>query len=195
MQRRLFGWAIAPLIVVIGASTLSVGAVDEPPATVLVPATTSTSTTSTSTTSIPTSISSPLAPTTVSPATVSSVTVSSVTPSVPSVPAVTAAPTTVRSGQRCPQFEDTARAVGWPEDAIDRLSYIMWRESRCEPTAHNPRPPDDSYCLIQLNMRAHKSWVGPIVDWDFNRLFDPTVCLTVGLELWHKAGGWGPWRV
>lgn len=99
------------------------------------------------------------------------------------------------AGQRCPQYEPIALAVGWPAEQIPKLSYVMWRESRCLPTAHNPRPPDNSYGLIQLNMLAHKGWVGPIVGWDFNQLFDPYVNLRVGLQLWHKAGGWGPWAV
>lgn len=100
---------------------------------------------------------------------------------------------------RCGDWWDEARAAGWSQTDLPFLDYVMWRESRCTPTAHNPRPPDDSYGLVQLNMRAHRSWVGPIVGWDFNRLFDPTTNLRVARRLFDMAAdtygcGWQPWR-
>lgn len=98
------------------------------------------------------------------------------------------------SSKRCPIYEALALSVGWPAAHVEKLSYVMWRESRCDPRAHNSRYPDDSYGLIQLNMRAHKNWVGPLVDWDFTRLFDPATNLRVGLLLWQK-NGWDPWNV
>lgn len=108
-------------------------------------------------------------------------------------------PTTVPSWARCPQWWDEAKAAGWPDWTLADLDYVMWRESRCIPTAFNPRPPDLSYGLSQLNMRAHRSWVGPLVAWDFNRLFDPATNLAVARVLFNKADhmfgcGWQPWR-
>jgi hypothetical protein len=103
--------------------------------------------------------------------------------------------------RRCPQYEPIAIAVGWPAEQVPKLSYVMWRESRCNPLVHADISDgyifrnDDSYGLMQVNMKAHRSWVGPIVDWDFNRLFDPYVNLSVGLRLWHMSGGWRPWGV
>lgn len=103
------------------------------------------------------------------------------------------------AGSLCPQWYGHARAAGWLATDWPRLDRIIYRESRCNPKAHNPRYPDDSYGLMQLNMRAHRSWVGPMVGWDFTRLFDPTANLKVARVLYNKAAsaygcGWQPWR-
>jgi hypothetical protein len=117
----------------------------------------------------------------------------------PTTTSTTTAAQLVPSSARCPQWWDEAQAAGWPEWSLPRIDYVMWRESRCLPTAHNPRPPDDSYGLVQLNMRAHRSWVGPLVNWDFNRLFDPTTNLRTARRLFDMAQqaygcGWQPWQ-
>jgi hypothetical protein len=110
---------------------------------------------------------------------------------VPPLPAPRTAATP--SDQACWQWTDLARSVGWPEDTLARIAKIMWRESRCFPSVHNPRGRDDSYGLMQLNMRAHRSWVGPLVGWDFNRLFDAETNLRVALRL-YEMDGWRPWK-
>jgi hypothetical protein len=126
-------------------------------------------------------------------------TTSQATPTVPPpTPSTTTTPS-VPASALCPQWWDEARVAGWPEWALPHLDYVMWRESRCLPTAHNPRPPDDSYGLVQLNMRAHRSWVGPLVDGDFTRLFDPTTNLRTARRLFDMAQqaygcGWQPWQ-
>ena len=102
-------------------------------------------------------------------------------------------------GSRCPQHYGAALAAGWSASDWARLDYIIYRESRCVPTAHNPRPPDDSYGLMQLNMRAHRSWVGPLVNWNFSRLFEPVVNFRMARVLFNKARsaygcGWQPWN-
>lgn len=102
------------------------------------------------------------------------------------------------STDRCPQWRQTALDAGWSEADWARLDQIIWRESRCNPGAHNGRGRDDSYGLVQLNMRAHRSWVRPLVDGDYSRLFDPAVNLTVARELFARADdaygcGWKPW--
>jgi hypothetical protein len=38
---------------------------------------------------------------------------------------------------RCPQWWSEARSVGWREGDLARMDSIMWRESRCQPGAHN----------------------------------------------------------
>lgn len=91
-----------------------------------------------------------------------------------------------------------ALQAGWAESDWPRLSCIIHRESRGQSGAYNPRYPDDSYGLIQLNMRAHRKWVGPLVDWDFNRLFDGYTNLLHGRALYDLAvgyygNGWRPW--
>lgn len=97
------------------------------------------------------------------------------------------------------RWYDTAVEAGWPDQDWSRLACIINRESRGDPTAYNGRGRDDSYGLLQLNMRAHRSWVGPLVDWDFNRLFDPATNLSVGRVLFDRAvdyygNGWQPWN-
>jgi len=38
---------------------------------------------------------------------------------------------------RCPQWWSEARSVGWPEGELAHMDRIMYRESRCQPGAHN----------------------------------------------------------
>ncbi len=100
---------------------------------------------------------------------------------------------------RCPQYKNTAISAGWKESEWPRLDYIIWRESRCQPGVRNSRGRDDSYGLIQLNMRAHRSWVGPLVGWNFNALYDPYTNLKIGRDLYRRAQrmfdcGWHPWQ-
>jgi len=99
---------------------------------------------------------------------------------------------------RCPQHRAAALEAGWSEADWPRLDAIAWRESRCKPDAFNGRGRDRSYGLLQLNMRAHAAWVDPLVDGDFDRLFDPQTNFTVALALHRKAEamfgcGWQPW--
>lgn len=102
------------------------------------------------------------------------------------------------AGSKCPQWYSVALEAGWPASDWARLDHVMWRESRCIPTVHNPRGRDDSYGLIQLNMKAHRGWVRPLVDGDFSRLFDPATNLRLGRVLYERAVdvygcGWRPW--
>ena len=91
------------------------------------------------------------------------------------------------------RWHQTALDAGWPESDWRWLACVMWRESRGDPTVFNGRGRDRSYGLVQLNMRAHAGWVGPLVDGDFTRLFDPATNLTVARAL-HDQAGRGPWR-
>lgn len=102
------------------------------------------------------------------------------------------------SGSRCPQFYDEALAAGWPKAQWNRIDYIMYRESRCDPSQYNGKGRDNSYGLMQLNMKALKSWVGPLVGWDFTKLYDPYTNLSIARQLYHRAigywnCGWRPW--
>ncbi|NDC56704.1 MAG: hypothetical protein EBZ69_07860 [Alphaproteobacteria bacterium] len=99
---------------------------------------------------------------------------------------------------RCDQYRSVALQAGWSDADWPRLSQIMWRESRCQPWVHNRRGRDDSYGLMQLNMRAHSRWVRPLVAGDFTQLFDPLTNLTVARHLFERADdaygcGWQPW--
>lgn len=104
------------------------------------------------------------------------------------------------AGSRCPQHYGAAMAAGWTPAQWPRIDYIMYRESRCQPGVHNGKGRDNSYGLMQLNMKALKSWVGPLVGWDFTRLFDPYTNLSVARNLYGRAQkmfgcGWHPWRM
>lgn len=96
---------------------------------------------------------------------------------------------------------DEALRAGWSSAQWPVIACIMEHpvyknvaESRGIPTVHNTRYPDDSYGLLQLNMRAHRSWAGPMVGWDFSRLFDGETNLRVAHRLFEMARGWSPWR-
>lgn len=113
-------------------------------------------------------------------------------------PAASPTSATAPAGSRCGEHYAAALQAGWPASDWKRLDHIMWRESRCQPGVHNGKGRDDSYGLIQLNMKAHRSWVGPLVDWDFTRLYDPVTNLEVGRQIYDKAVGywdcgWRPW--
>lgn len=56
------------------------------------------------------------------------------------------------AGPKCGQWHDLARKTGWPDRDMATLDRLIWRESRCEPDAHNPRDPQTgSYGLTQIN--------------------------------------------
>jgi hypothetical protein len=62
---------------------------------------------------------------------------------------------------KCPQHWNTARAAGWAEEDLMTLDFIMNRESRCQPKAHNTtlnRNKSQDYGLTQINDR---SWCLP----------------------------------
>lgn len=104
-----------------------------------------------------------------------------------------AQPADAAVGHACKRYVDLARQVGWPKSERANLARIMWRESRCTPSAHNPRDPwGGSHGLLQIN--------GSNVGWATrmgyintrNDLTDARRNLKVGLELW-KLYGWRPW--
>lgn len=98
------------------------------------------------------------------------------------------------SGSKCPQHYGAAMRAGWKSGEWRKLDSIMWRESRCKPTAvnNNRRTRDASRGLVQLNLLAHRSWIGPLVGWNFDNLYHPETNLRVARVLYEKCG-WGPW--
>ena len=96
-------------------------------------------------------------------------------------------------GHSCKRYVDLARSVGWPKSQRAELARIMWRESRCNPAAHNPADPwGGSFGLLQIN-GANVGWAtrsGYIST--RNDLLDPKHNVKVALELW-KLYGWRPW--
>jgi hypothetical protein len=111
--------------------------------------------------------------------------------------------------QVCPEWHELALRVGWDENELPKLSYVMWRESRCEPDAINSDDPaSGSRGLIQINgfwcrknQYTEKGWLqdqGILSTCE--DLFDPETNLRAGLAIWlhgvdkHRCG-WGPWAM
>lgn len=92
-------------------------------------------------------------------------------------------------------FADLARAVGWPEETIPHLVYIMRRESNCDPSAFADRPwtLDLSRGLLQINaFGSLDAGIRRSCGIDPATLLDPEVNLRCGLAMFG-AMGWGPW--
>jgi hypothetical protein len=104
---------------------------------------------------------------------------------------------------RCDEWMPLAVDVGWPEDELPKLSYAIYRESRCHPDQHNADDPmGGSNGLVQINRfwcRPSKYWpdgwlqTQGVLD-DCDELFDPETNLTAALAIWHNSG-WGPWNL
>ena len=95
--------------------------------------------------------------------------------------------------ESCPQWEPMLRKHGLP---VKDFSYIMWRESRCTPTAvgHNKTARDD-IGLLQINA----SWSTVTRQQCRTKkrpeiaLLSPTCNLTVAAHLYSTAG-LRPWK-
>jgi hypothetical protein len=88
-----------------------------------------------------------------------------------------------------------ARGTGFsPEESV-MATAIALAESGGRPRAHNPTPPDDSYCLMQVNM------LGPLgperrARYRLRRntdLYDPATCMRVAYGISAGGANWRPW--
>lgn len=111
--------------------------------------------------------------------------------------------------RKCNEWLDLARQVGWPEAELSKLSYVMWRESRCNPESYNAQDPNGgSRGLVQINgfwCRPNKydpkgflQSSGILNECD--DLYDPETNLRGALAIWNygvttHGYGWGPWNV
>jgi len=86
-----------------------------------------------------------------------------------------------------------AITAGWPADQAPTLARVMFRESRCIPTAYNALDTaGGSYGLLQVNGQ-HKAWLletGYITSLD--DLFNPDINLRAALHLYRMVG-WSAW--
>ena len=111
------------------------------------------------------------------------------------------------SFQTCSQYHDLALSVGWSQEHLPRLSYIMWRESRCDPTVLNSKDPNGgSRGLTQINGYWCKRTKYSQHDAGYlglqgilnscNDLFDPKTNLIAAKELFDYGieRGTCPWR-
>lgn len=95
-----------------------------------------------------------------------------------------------------PQLVALAKSVGWSGDNAAIAAAIAKAESGGNTAAHNPRPPDDSYGLWQINMYGAK---GPERRKRYNlqsntQLFVPERNAWVAHDL-YMHGGWKHWSV
>jgi hypothetical protein len=107
----------------------------------------------------------------------------------------------------CPQWWDLAISVGWDKSELAKLDKIMWRESRCLPSAFNAGDPNGgSHGLMQINRfwcrKSQYSKLGFLQDAKIldrcEELHKPKIALESALEIFNYSvkynnNGWSPW--
>ena len=108
---------------------------------------------------------------------------------------------------KCGEYHDLALQAGWPESQWPTLSYVMYRESRCNTFSfYKSDPNGGSRGLIQINgFWCRKNKYNPI-GWlqaksilqTCDDLYDPLTNLRAGWAMWqysqeHNGCGWRPW--
>jgi hypothetical protein len=88
-----------------------------------------------------------------------------------------------------------ARGAGFTPDESVTATAIALAESAGRPRAHNPTPPDDSYCLMQVNMLGP---LGPARRAAYRLrsnadLYDPATCMRVAFGISGGGSNWRPW--
>lgn len=113
-----------------------------------------------------------------------------------------------RAYGKCGEWHDLALSVGWPADQWPTLSYVLYRESRCNIDSWNQSDPaTGSRGLMQINgfwCRPNRydpngflQSVGVLNSCE--DLFNPELNLRAGLAIWNYGQdeygcGWrGPW--
>jgi len=108
---------------------------------------------------------------------------------------------------KCGHWLDDAIDVGWSRTNLSKLDYVMWRESRCQPSVFNNLDPNGgSAGLMQIN----QFWCLPnqyykqgylqslnILD-RCSQLFDAETNLRSALAIFEYSkernnNGWQPW--
>jgi hypothetical protein len=99
----------------------------------------------------------------------------------------------------CQQFSALAVNLGWPVEQRDKLEYVMQRESRCTPNAHNKKDTvGQSYGLMQINSfwckgpNSYLQKAGLITSCE--NLLHAQTNLKAGLIICTRSG-WSPWRL
>lgn len=89
----------------------------------------------------------------------------------------------------CGEWHDLALSLGWTEDDWSlMLSRVLFRESRCTPSAWNGADAG----LTQIN-QIHTKWINDIGWTHPDSMFDPVNNLTFSLML-YRSSGCRPWR-
>jgi hypothetical protein len=76
-------------------------------------------------------------------------------------PVSVAPTTTLPADARCPQWWGLAADAGWEPEQMVELDYFMWRESRCDPAAHNTTLNRDGSADVGLLQINDRSWCLP----------------------------------
>ena len=108
----------------------------------------------------------------------------------------------------CPKYLGLAITIGWKVKDLRELDRIMYRESRCQPAAFNPKDPNGgSAGLLQINYfwckpsryypQGYLQSMGVLNTCE--QLFEPGVNLLSALVVYQYAldnngNGWHPWR-
>ena len=111
----------------------------------------------------------------------------------------------------CPQWWAFARQAGWKGNQMETLDYIMHRESRCRPKAHNTTLNKDGSTDMGLTQINDRSWCLPsryykngylqslgIIKY-CEDLFDPLTNLRAAKALYdysqENGSGFRPWGI
>lgn len=119
------------------------------------------------------------------------------------------APTTTLPATKCAEWYPLAIEVGWPAEEWGNVARIMWRESRCQPAAHNGTDPNGgSFGLMQINAYWCKPSKWTEAGWLQDRnvldtchdLYQPETVLRASLNIYlysYEKHGYnkrfGPW--
>lgn len=101
----------------------------------------------------------------------------------------------------CPQWWQTAVDVGWRQSLLPTLDYLMWRESRCDPSQHNTEDPmGGSRGLVQINGFWTPWLASKGIVKRSEGLFGPQRNLRAALAIYNYAdaryeNGFGPWAI
>jgi len=137
------------------------------------------------------------------------------TPTTPyEAPTPVSVATTIPADALCHQWWGMALEAGWTPDLIPTLDYVMWRESRCDPTQHNTKLNRDSSTDIGLTQINDRSWclptrwypggylqtVGVLPTVGCEQLFNPYLNLKAAKALYDYSqeahgNGWQPWKL
>ena len=115
---------------------------------------------------------------------------------------------------RCGQWWGLAQEMGWSAEEMPTLDYVMWRESRCDPTQHNTTLNADGSTDIGLTQVNDRSWclptrwypngylqsVGVLTKVGCEELFDPAINLKAAKAIYdyskeHNGNGFQPWGI
>ena len=124
---------------------------------------------------------------------------------------VSAAYRPVPKSALCPQWWALARQAGWKANQMTTLDFIMHRESRCNPEAHNTTLNKDGSTDMGLTQINDRSWCLPsryykagylqslgIIQY-CEDLFDPLTNLRAAKALYdysqENGSGFRPWGI